>query len=127
MPRTWDVRVRRIYDQAEPGDGARVLIDGMWPRGVRKDDLDHDEWVKDIAPSSELRTWFGHEPDRFDRFTTRYQEELEAGPGREALDHLRALTKDGTVTLLTATKDLRHSHAAVVADLLNGRPGRRSS
>jgi uncharacterized protein YeaO (DUF488 family) len=85
---------------------------------VRKDDLDHDEWVKDIAPSSELRKWFGHEPDRFERFSTRYQAELEADPGRVALDHLRGLAKDGPVTLLTATKDLRHSHAAVLADLL---------
>lgn len=123
MPRTREVRVRRVYDRAEPGDGARVLIDGIWPRGVRKDDLDHDEWVKDIAPSAELRTWFGHDPDRFDRFSTRYRAELEADSRREALDHLRGLAKDGPVTLLTATKDVRHSHAAVLADLLGNRHG----
>jgi uncharacterized protein YeaO (DUF488 family) len=112
------VRVRRIYEQAEEADGIRILVDRVWPRGVRKDAAAIDEWVKDVAPSTELRKWYGHEPEKFPRFEERYRAELATPAPRAALDHLRALAAESTVTLLTATKDTEHSQAAVLAELL---------
>jgi uncharacterized protein YeaO (DUF488 family) len=112
-----DIRVRRVYD-ASSGDGARVLVDRVWPRGLRKDAARLDDWAKDVAPSAGLRTWYRHDPAKFDEFRRRYTAELaEPGP-REALGRLRALAADGPVTLLTATKDLNLSQAAVLAELL---------
>jgi uncharacterized protein YeaO (DUF488 family) len=114
-----DIHVRRVYDPPEPGNGTRVLVDRLWPRGVRKDALPLDEWVKDVAPSSELRTWYGHDPAKFGEFCRRYTEELSGGAPRAALDHLAALAAGGgPVTLLTATRDVDHSQAAVLAGLL---------
>lgn len=109
------VRVRRVYDAPSPDDGRRVLVDRVWPRGVRKDDLPHDEWLRDVAPSTELRKWFGHDPSRFAEFRRRYRAELD---GNEALDHLREMAGAGPLTLITATKDVDHSHATVLAELL---------
>jgi uncharacterized protein YeaO (DUF488 family) len=112
-----DIRVRRVYDAA-PGDGARVLVDRVWPRGMRKDAARIDDWAKDVAPSTGLRTWYQHDPAKFDEFRCRYIAEL-AGPGpREGLDRLRGLAADGPMTLLTAARDLDISHAAVLAELL---------
>lgn len=111
------VRARRVYDEPESEDGARVLVDRLWPRGVRRDALDLDDWNKDVAPSAELRTWFGHDPEKFTEFGSRYRDELDTAAGRAALDPLRALARSGPLTLLTATKDLEHSHAAVLAEL----------
>jgi uncharacterized protein YeaO (DUF488 family) len=113
-----DIRVRRVYDNASPGDGARVLVDRVWPRGVRKSAARLDDWAKDVAPSAGLRTWYHHDPAKFDEFRRRYTAELgEPGP-REAFGRLRALAADGPVTLLTATRDLSLSQAAVLAELL---------
>ncbi|WP_034273786.1 DUF488 domain-containing protein [Haloechinothrix halophila] len=111
------VQVRRVYDEAGADDGARVLIDGMWPRGIRKDALDYTEWLRDVAPSKELRSWFGHQSERFSEFRERYLAELEHG---ERAGALRRLTEHAgkDLTLLTATKDVDHSHAAVLAELL---------
>ena len=112
------IRVRRVYDDPSPEDGARVLVDRVWPRGLRKDAAQLDEWAKDVAPSTELRTWYRHDPAKFDDFRRLYTAELaEPGP-REALARLRALAADKPVTLLTATKDLDLSQAAVLAGLL---------
>jgi uncharacterized protein YeaO (DUF488 family) len=114
-----DIRVRRIYDQPEPADGARVLVDRIWPRGLRKDAVRLDDWAKDAAPSSELRTWYGHDPAKFDQFRQRYLGELSGSSQRAALGRLRALAASGRpLTLLTATRDLDHSQAAVLARLL---------
>jgi uncharacterized protein YeaO (DUF488 family) len=118
-----DVRVRRIYEQADPQDGTRVLVDRLWPRGLRKDAARFDEWAKDVAPSSELRTWYGHDPVKFGEFCRRYTAELAQGTPRDALDHLGALAAAGPVTLLTATRDVDHSEAAVLAQLLRQHPG----
>ncbi|MDQ2875218.1 MAG: DUF488 family protein [Actinomycetota bacterium] len=113
-----DIRVRRVYEEPSPADGARVLVDRVWPRGMRKDAARLDEWAKDVVPSAELRTWYHHDPVKFDEFRRRYTGEL-VGPGaREALARLRALAEDQPVTLLTATKDLNLSQAAVLAGLL---------
>lgn len=112
------VQVRRIYDSAKPDDGVRVLVDRMWPRGLRKDAIDLDKWLKDVAPSGELRKWYGHEPARFDEFRRRYRDELDSDTGRAALDELASMVRGSTLTLLTATKDVAHSHATVLADVL---------
>ena len=114
-----DVRVRRVYDEPSAADGARVLVDRVWPRGLRKDALRLDDWAKDVAPSSDLRKWYGHDPAKFDEFRQRYLGELAGGPQRAALGKLRALAASGrTLTLLTATRDLDRSQAAVLARLL---------
>jgi uncharacterized protein YeaO (DUF488 family) len=112
------VRVRRVYEEPERDDGSRVLVDRIWPRGLTKARAALDEWCKDVAPSTELRTWYGHDPDRFADFGRRYQAELEVSPRAEALEHLRGLAKDGPLTLLTATKEPEISEAAVLAELL---------
>jgi uncharacterized protein YeaO (DUF488 family) len=112
------IRVRRVYDDPSPEDGARVLVDRIWPRGLRKDAARLDEWAKDVAPSTELRTWYHHDPAKFGEFRQRYTAELEQPGPREALTRLRALAAGKPVTLLTATKDLDLSQAAVLAGLL---------
>jgi uncharacterized protein YeaO (DUF488 family)/DNA-binding MarR family transcriptional regulator len=116
------VRIRRVYDESAPEDGVRVLVDRLWPRGLRKDAVELDEWHKDVAPSAELRTWFGHATEKFAEFTSRYHGELDTVTGRAALDRLRDLTKGRPLTLLTATKDVEHSHATVLAGLLREHP-----
>ena len=113
-----NIRVQRVYDPPSSDDGARVLVDRIWPRGLRKDTARLDHWAKDVAPSAGLRTWYGHDPAKFDEFRRRYIAELaEPGP-REALGQLRALAESGRLTLLTATKELNLSQAAVLAELL---------
>lgn len=113
-----DVRVRRIYEQPTPDDGVRLLVDRLWPRGLSKDAAHIDEWVKDVAPSDDLRRWYGHEPERFAEFRRRYVTELHEPERAEALARLAATASRGTVTLLTATKDAEHSQAAVLAEQL---------
>ena len=113
-----DIRVRRVYDEPSPEDGARVLVDRVWPRGMRKDAARLDEWAKDVAPSADLRTWYRHDPDKFDEFRRRYVAELRQPGPREAVSRLRALAKEKPVTLLTATRDPDLSQAAVLAGLL---------
>jgi uncharacterized protein YeaO (DUF488 family) len=113
------VQVRRVYDDPLPGDGARVLVDRIWPRGMTKERADLDEWCKQVAPSTALRTWYAHDPERFDEFARRYRQELTEPERAEALAHLRGLAADRTLTLLTATKDADISEAAVLASLLS--------
>jgi uncharacterized protein YeaO (DUF488 family) len=112
------VRVRRVYEEPEPDDGTRVLVDRIWPRGLTKAQAALDEWCKDVAPSGELRTWFSHDPGRFEDFGRRYQAELQDPQRAAALAHLRELAKDRQLTLLTATRQLEISQAAVLARLL---------
>jgi uncharacterized protein YeaO (DUF488 family) len=116
------VRVRRVRQQRDPDDGTRVLVDRLWPRGRAQVDADHDRWLRDVAPSTELRRWFGHDPDRFTEFARRYRAELEAGPAASALAELRATAAAGPLTLLTATRDVDTSHARVLADVVDGAP-----
>src|SRR5580693_4553069 len=106
------IQVRRVYDQSEAADGARVLVDRIWPRGISKDAAGLEEWAKDVAPSTELRRWYGHDPDRFEEFRRRYLAELDQPEPRAAVSRLRALAARGPVTLLTATRDLSLSQAA---------------
>jgi uncharacterized protein YeaO (DUF488 family) len=113
-----DVRVRRVYDDPMPEDGTRVLVDRVWPRGLRKAAVRLDDWAKDVAPSSELRRWYGHDPAKFGEFRRRYTAELAQPGPQAALGRLRALAAAGPLTLLTATRDVGHSQAAVLAQLL---------
>lgn len=114
------VRVGRPYDERASGDGYRVLVDRLWPRGLSKERADLDEWCKDVAPSTELRRWYAHDRERFDEFTRRYRIELADTERATALEHLRALLRRGNLMLLTATIDPDISEAAVLADELGG-------
>lgn len=116
------IGVARVYDSLAGVDGERILVDRIWPRGVKKTDLHLDGWPKELAPSTELRKWYGHEPERFEEFRRRYLAELAQPERAEALDGLRALATERPVILLTATKDADHSQAVVLAALLQGRP-----
>ncbi|MEO7979987.1 MAG: DUF488 family protein [Sporichthyaceae bacterium] len=118
MANKHEVKVGRAYDARARGDGARVLVDRIWPRGLSKEKADLDEWCKLVAPSTALRKWYSHDPELFEEFRGRYRAELDE-PGRaEALQHLRDLAKRRNLTLLTATKQADISEAAVLADLL---------
>ena len=118
------VRVRRAYEEPDPGDGIRVLVDRIWPRGLTKARAALDQWCKDVAPSDELRKWYGHDPGRFEEFGRRYRLELQDRRQAGALAHLRGLVKDGRLILLTATSRPEISEAAVLAALLGDRrPG----
>jgi uncharacterized protein YeaO (DUF488 family) len=112
------IRVRRVYEEPGDGDGARVLVDRVWPRGLRKDAARLDEWAKDVAPSAELRTWYQHDPEKFDEFARRYAAELNEPKASEAFGRLRARAAERPLTLLTATKEVELSQAAVLARLL---------
>ena len=107
-----------MYDDPAPDDGVRVLVDRVWPRGLTKAAVHLDEWVTDIAPSTQLRRWYGRRPERFAEFRRRYLIELRDARPTATLDRLSTLAHIGPVTLLTATKDVEHSHAAVLIDLL---------
>lgn len=117
------IRIRRVYETPDPDDGTRVLIDRVWPRGLAKADAHLDEWAKDAAPSTELRRWYGHEPDRFPEFTRRYRAELTTPERQAAVDHLHTLATSGTLTLLTAVKDLDHGHVQVLAEAIRDHDG----
>jgi uncharacterized protein YeaO (DUF488 family) len=117
-----DVRLKRAYDPATPADGYRVLIDRLWPRGVSRERANLDAWEKELAPSKQLREWFGHEPRRFDEFRRRYLDELRSQ--RSALTVLRRRARTGTVTLVYAAGDEEHNDAVVLAEVLRrGLPG----
>ena len=123
------VQIKRVYELAEPGDGCRILVDRIWPRGVAKAEAHVDEWLKEVAPSTELRIRFNHIPDRFDDFASRYRAELEERPETmAALAHLRERVAENdaaksTTTLVYSAKDIRHNQARVLADYLNDTPG----
>jgi uncharacterized protein YeaO (DUF488 family) len=110
------VRQKRIYDPPAPDDGYRVLIDRLWPRGISRERAAIDVWARELAPSDELRRWYGHVPERFDEFDRRYRAELEGQ--RERLAELRRHARAGGVTILFGARDAEHSNAAVLTDVL---------
>lgn len=110
------VHIKRAYEDPAPEDGYRVLIDRLWPRGVAKDEAKIDEWMKALAPSTELRRWFAHDPARWDGFRTRYFRELDAHPDEVA--ELRNLVKKRHVTLVYAAKDEAHNNAVALTEYL---------
>jgi uncharacterized protein YeaO (DUF488 family) len=111
-----DVRVKRIYEEADPGDGYRVLIDHVWPRGVSRERARLDHWTRELAPSDALRRWFGHDPARFEEFRARYRGEL-AGQHDRLADLARRAAR-GPVTIVYAARDQQHNNAVVLAELL---------
>jgi uncharacterized protein YeaO (DUF488 family) len=111
--------LQRVYDRTPIGPGRRVLVDRLWPRGVRKAELRLDEWAKDVAPSTELRRWYDHDPRKFEPFAARYRAELAAPPAADVVAALRAASSGERVVLLTATRDLDHSGAKVLLEHLD--------
>ncbi|MER7195106.1 DUF488 domain-containing protein [Streptomyces flaveolus] len=116
---TGEITYRRVYEEPSPRDGKRVLVDRLWPRGVSKEAAHLDKWLKDVAPSTGLRRWYHHDPERFAEFRRRYVAELDDPEHEQAVQELRDLMAHDRVTLLTATKDADHSEAAVLAQWLN--------
>ncbi|MBM9509229.1 DUF488 domain-containing protein [Actinacidiphila acididurans] len=112
------IAFRRVYEETAPREGRRVLVDRVWPRGMRKEDAHVDEWLRDVAPSTELRKWYGHESSRFTEFRRRYLAELRDADHREAAGRLRDLAAHDKLMLLTATKDVDRSQVAVLAEWL---------
>ena len=119
--------IRRAYDPPPRGRSYQVLVDRLWPRGVRKDEAALDEWAKDVAPSDALRRWYAHETEKYAEFARRYRAELKESPGREVVRRLRAEATSRPVTLVTATRDVEHSGAAVLRDVLAGRSTRAAT
>ena len=122
MPPRPDITLRRVYD--DRGAGYRVLVDRLWPRGVTKHDAALDEWLKEAAPSAELRRWYGHDVSRFEEFARRYRTELRLPPASAAVQRLTELAETRTVTLLTATRDVEHSGARVLHQFVTSRASR---
>ncbi|HIX54502.1 MAG TPA: DUF488 family protein [Candidatus Sphingobacterium stercoripullorum] len=110
------IKIKRIYDDNAKEDGYRVLIDRLWPRGVKKEDAHIDQWLKDFSPSSDLRKWFNHQPERFDRFKALYREELDSK--KQPIQEFLKNHKDKKITLLYGAKDETHNHAIVLQDYL---------
>jgi len=109
--------IKRIYEKPDKDDGYRVLVDRLWPRGISKENAKIDEWIKDIAPSTELRQWFGHEPERYDEFRKRYKEELKSHT--DELKRLKSISKKQKLTLLYSAKDTQFNQAVVLMEVLS--------
>ncbi len=123
---TPEIRLKRVYDAPQQADGFRALVDRLWPRGLKKEDAHLDLWAKDLAPTNDLRAWYGHEPERWDEFQERYQEELGAvDPDNSELVEslLEPLRAGKRVTLLTSTKEIDRSHLPVIKAWLEERVG----
>jgi uncharacterized protein YeaO (DUF488 family) len=114
-----NVKLKRVYEPAASDDGARILVDRLWPRSVTKMDAALDQWAKDLAPSTELRKWFGHDPARWQEFRCRYAEEVDQHA--DQLEQLRALARHGPITLVYAAQDEIHNNAIVLRDCILGR------
>lgn len=116
------IKIKRAYEDPGPEDGYRVLVDRLWPRGIRKDALHVDLWAKDLSPSTELRQWFQHDPARWEEFQRRYREELHAGPAAALLADLDRRSRTETVTLVFGARDARHSNAEALVEMLQAGP-----
>jgi uncharacterized protein YeaO (DUF488 family) len=113
------IQVKRAYDPPQPGDGTRFLVDRLWPRGIKKEDLQVDDWLKEVAPSDDLRKWFGHDPDKWPVFKQRYFGELDARS--EALEPIRKALGQGDVTLVYGARDTEHNQAVALKQYLEGK------
>lgn len=114
-----EIRIARVYDDPEGSVGARPLVDRVWPRGIRKENLRHDDWIRDIAPSDTLRKWFGHDQKKWEEFRRRYRGELDDNP--DAVERCLAWCRKGQVTLLYSARDRDHNQAVVLRDYLRER------
>ncbi len=112
------IKIKRIYESLTPSldDGKRILIDRLWPRGIKKDEVVFDEWVKELSPSTELRTWFGHDPAKWQEFKERYRQELTGKT--EILEKLKLYAKHGTITFLYSAKDSEHNNAVALKEII---------
>ncbi len=117
-PQKLSVALKRAYDEPAPSDGTRVLVERLWPRGISKERAHIDMWLKDVAPSTELRKWFNHDPQKFQEFRRRYETELKAKAAQEALTSLLEIAKHGQLTLVFAARDSDLSNAAILRDIL---------
>jgi uncharacterized protein YeaO (DUF488 family) len=117
IPAKPDIRLKRAYDPPSSEDGRRILVDRLWPRGVRKANAAIDRWLREVAPSTELRRWFDHDPTRWEEFRRRYRSELSAHP--ELLNELRTMAREGPVTLVYASRDQDHNDAVVLREVLS--------
>lgn len=108
------IKIKRAYEEPERSDGYRILIDGLWPRGIKKDDLDYDEWAKELAPSKDLRTFFSHDLEKWKEFSARFTQELRGHAARDKLLALAKKAKKSNVTLLYSSKDEDHNNAVIV-------------
>ncbi|MBB5172582.1 DUF488 family protein [Texcoconibacillus texcoconensis] len=114
------VKIKRAYEQEANEDGVRILVDRVWPRGLSKEKLQIDEWMKEVAPSKELRKWFGHDPEKFEQFKTRYLDELNTDPlKQECLEKIRRLKSNQVVTLVQGARDEKHNQAVVLKKVLD--------
>jgi len=111
------VKIKRIYESASPDDGKRVYIDRLWPRGMKKEEVKIDEWIKEISPSDSLRKWFGHDPSKYAEFKRRYTREIEKHS--EIFERIKREAKKETITLLFSAKDVEHNNATVLQELLS--------
>jgi uncharacterized protein YeaO (DUF488 family) len=111
------IKIKRVYDPAEPGDGKRILVDRLWPRGIKKENLKMDEWLQEISPSDKLRKWFSHDPKKYEEFKKRYTRELE--DKSDILGRIKNEAKKGRVTLLFSAKDTEHNNATALKELLS--------
>jgi uncharacterized protein YeaO (DUF488 family) len=116
------VELRRVYEDIPGGGPTRVLIDRLWPRGIAKATAPFDQWLKEVAPTTGLRQWYGHDPAKFKTFAARYRHELRTSPASDGVARLATLAAEGGVVLVTATRDVEHSAAEVLFDLLLGPP-----
>ena len=110
------LKIKRVYDPPSPEDGKRVLVDRLWPRGIRKEDAAIDEWPKEIAPTTQLRKWYGHDPSRYEEFKKRYARELE--DKADLIDRIKNEARRGTVTLLFSAREIEHNNATVLKEIL---------
>lgn len=120
--KTMDIRLKRAYDEPAPDDGCRVLVDRIWPRGIARKEARLDDWLKDIAPSSELRRWFGHDPEKWSEFVEKYFRELDRQD--ELVEKLAKHAGNGRLTLIFAARDREHNNAAALKRYLEERIGK---
>jgi len=113
------LRIKRVYEKRDSADGKRILVDRLWPRGLKREEAGIDEWMKDLAPSDELRKWFGHEPEKWTEFRQKYTQELLSDPDKVSLlDKLVRMAREGSVTLVYAARDAEHNNAQVLEEIL---------
>ena|SRR5690242_11315858 len=115
------VAIKRVYEKPVKSDGNRILVDGLWPRGFSGSELRIDRWMRELAPSAALRKWYGHEPKKWDEFRRRYRRELAASPRMELVDELLKRACQGRVTLVFSARDVEHSNAAVLQEMVNAK------
>ena len=113
------LKLKRVYDDVSQQDGKRILVDGVWPRGIKTEDLEHDEWYKDIAPSTDLRKWFDHDADKWEEFKKKYKKELKNQ--KELVEQIKEDADGHNVTLLYAAKDTEHNQAVVIKEYIDGK------